>query len=247
MGGERVLRVLLVEDDPAARRLLRDHLLGSELPVQVEEAEDGEEGLALIAGLEPDLVILDLVMPRVSGLGVLLALQERPPKQRPRILVVSQVSSVALADRVLDLGADFFFQKPVRLGELLTAIQALCPCQEVVPCQPLRRGQADRLLEEMGAPERLQGRRWLAVAAETMAAAGRPILLKEAYYPAVHLSASTYAAVDKNIRDVIRRIHDAGSPAYYAVMGGVPDRCPSNGVFLRCLAHELRRRADSAG
>ena len=131
--------------------------------------------------------------------------------------------------------------------KVLTAIQALCPCQEEVPCQPLRRGQADRLLEEMGAPERLQGRRWLAVAAETMAAAGRPILLKEAYYPAVHLSASTYAAVDKNIRDVIRRIHDTGSPAYYAVMGGVPDRCPSNGVFLRCLAHELRRRADSAG
>ena len=246
MGGERMLRVLLVEDDPAARRLLRDHLLDSGLPVRVDEAEDGEEGLALIAALEPDLVILDLVMPRVSGLGVLLALQEYPPEQRPHILVVSQVSSVALADQVLDLGADFFFQKPVRMGELLTAIRALCPHPEA-PAHPLRRGRADRLLEEMGAPERLQGRRWLALAAETLAAAEQPILLKEAYYPAVHLSASTYGAVDKNIRDVIRRIHDTASPSYCAVMGGIPSRCPSNGVFLRKLAQALRRREDSAG
>lgn len=246
MGGVHTLRVLVIEDDPAARRLLRDNLLDSGVTARVEEAENGEEGLALIAALEPDLVILDLVMPRVSGLGVLLALRDRPLEQRPHILVVSQISSVALVDRVLDLGADFFFQKPVRFGELLTAINALCPREEPKD-PPLRRGQADRLLEEMGAPERLQGRRWLAVAAETMAAAGRPILLKEAYYPAVHLSASSYAAVDKNIRDVIRRIHDIGSPGYHAIMGGVPERRPSNGEFLRCLARELRRRADSAG
>ena len=247
MGGEEALRVLLIEDDPAARRLLRDCLLDSGAAARVDEAENGEEGLALIAALEPELVILDLVMPKVSGLGVLLALREEPPERPPHILVVSRVSSVALADRVLDLGADFFFQKPVRLGELLTAVRALCPRPES-PAQPLRRGQADRLLEAMGAPERLQGRRWLALAAETLAAAepGR-LLLKEAYYPAIRLSASTYAAVDKNIRDVIRRIHETGSPCYHAIMGGVPDRCPSSGVFLRCLARELRRQAGRTG
>lgn len=243
MAERQPLRVLLVEDDPAARRLLRDSLLDSGIVTRVDEAENGEEGLALMAALAPELVILDLVMPRVSGLGVLLALQEWPPERRPHILVVTQVSSVALADRVLDLGAEFFFQKPVRLGELLTAIQALCP-REALPVQPLRRGPADRLLEEMGAPERLQGRRWLALTAETLAAAEPgAMLLKEAYYPAIRQSASSYAAVDKNIRDVIRRIHEAGTPCYRAVMGGLPERCPSSGVFLRHLARELRRRA----
>lgn len=247
MGGERLQRVLLVEDDPAARRLLRDSLLDSGVTARVDEAENGEEGLALMAALRPELVILDLVMPRVSGLGVLLALREWPPERRPHILVVSRVGSVALVEQVLDLGADFFFQKPVRFVELLTAIHALCPRTEP-ETPPIRRGQADRLLEEMGAPERLQGRRWLALAAETLAAAGPgTMLLKEAYYPAIRQSASSYAAVDKNIRDVIRRIHEADTSCYRAVMGGTPARCPSSGVFLRHLARELRRRAGRTG
>ena len=247
MEGEQALRVLLIEDDPAARRLLRDCLTESDLAVRIEEAENGAEGLALIAAWQPDLVILDLVMPQVSGLGVLLALREEPPEHPPHILVVSQVSSVPLADQVLDLGADFYFQKPVRLRELILAVKALFPQLGAPPC-PLRRGQADRLLAEMGVPERLQGRRWLALTAETLAAAGPgQMLLKEAYYPAIRLSASSYAAVDKNIRDVIHRIHEAGTPCYHAVMGGAPERCPSSGVFLRCLARELRRRAGQPG
>lgn len=247
MAERQPLRVLLVEDDPAARRLLRDSLLDSGIVTRVDEAENGEEGLALMAALEPELVILDLILPRVSGLGVLLALQAWPSERRPHILVVSQVSSVALVDQVLDLGAEFFFQKPVKLRELLTVIQALCP-RTAVPAQPLRRGPADRLLEEMGAPEHLQGRRWLALTAETLAAAGpEGMLLKEAYYPAIRQSSSSYAAVDKNMRDVIRRIHEAGTPCYQAIMGGMPERCPSSGLFLRQLAQELRRRTGHSG
>ena len=186
MSGGRAVRVLLVEDDPVARKLLRDCLEGSGANFHVEEAADGEEGLALIASWTPDLVVLDLIMPRLSGLGVLLALAEEPV--RPRVLVVSRVSSMALVDRILELGADFFFQKPARHGEILAAIRALCLRRESE--QPIRRGQADRLLAEMGAPERLQGRRWLAMAAEALAAGPEHMLLKEAYYSAVRMSAS---------------------------------------------------------
>lgn len=242
MGEAHVLRVVLIEDDPTARKLLRDGL--SVVPVEIDEAEDGQEGLALIEERSPDLVILDLVMPRVSGLGVLLALKKNPPKLRPRILVVSRVSSLPLVDRVLDLGADFYFQKPVCLDELLETIQALFPNPSPTsPVPPLRRSLADRLLEEMGAPEHLQGRRWLALAAEALAASETGhMLLKEAYYSAMCQGGTSYAAVDKNIRDVIRRIHAVHSHLYQAIMGGMPERCPSNGDFLRHLARELRRR-----
>lgn len=239
MGEAHILRVLLIEDDPSARKLLRDGL--SVVPVEVKEAEDGQEGLALIAAWSPDLVLLDLIMPRVSGLGVLCALQQNPPECRPHVVVVSRVSSLPLVDQVLDLGAEFFFQKPVHLDELLMVVQALCP--HPPPPQPLRRSLADRLLEEMGVPEHLQGRRWLALAAEALAASeSGHMLLKQAYYSAMRQGGTSYAAVDKNIRDVIRRIHTAHSPLYQTMMGGTPARCPSNGEFLRHLSRELRRR-----
>lgn len=236
-----MLRVLLIEDDPSARKLLCDGLLRCDVRVQVSEAEDGLEGLAMIEELSPDLVILDLIMPHVSGLGVLSSLNKNPPEHRPHIVVVSRVSSLSIIDQVLDLGAEFFFQKPVQLDELLVVIQALCP--HPPPPQPLRRGLADRMLEEMDVPEHLQGRRWLALAAEALAASeSGHMLLKQAYYSAMRQGGTSYAAVDKNIRDVIRRIHTAHSPLYQTMMGGMPERCPSNGEFLRHLARELRRR-----
>lgn len=242
MGEAHVLRVVLIEDDPSARKLLRDGL--SVVPIQIDEAEDGQEGLALIEALSPDLVILDLVMPRMSGFGVLLALKKNPPEHRPHILVVSRVSHLGLVDQVLDLGAEFYFQKPVRLDELLVTIQALFPHPPPTsPVPALRRSLADHLLEEMGAPEHLQGRRWLALAAEALATSeSGHMLLKQAYYSAMRQGGTSYAAVDKNIRDVIRRIHAVHSPLYQAIMGGMPERCPSNGEFLRHLARELRRR-----
>ena len=233
------IHILLVENDESTRKLLRDGLEGmSGLPVRIDEAADGAEGLEAIRALRPDLVLLDLVMPRVSGLGLLLSLQEDPPPKLPRIVVLSRVSAEEVVEQVLDLGVDFFFQKPVQLRELAAVIRSLC--RPRAGEGGVRRGRVHRLLEEMGAPEHRLGTRWIALTAQTLAAGPEGMLLKEAYFPAIQRSRSSYGAVDKNIRDVLQTIHAAATPRYQALMGGLPSRCPSSKAFLLRLARELQ-------
>ena len=103
-----------------------------------------------------------------------------------------------------------------------------------------RFNESVKLLEEMGAPEHRLGTRWIALTAQTLAAGPEGMLLKEAYYPAIQRSRSSYGAVDKNIRDVLQTIHAAATPRYQALMGGLPSRCPSSKAFLLRLARELQ-------
>ncbi|HEY1011665.1 MAG TPA: response regulator [Herpetosiphonaceae bacterium] len=79
--------VAVIDDDPDSRRILRTLL--ERAGWRVAEAVDGIDGLALIDEIQPELVVLDLMMPRLDGFGLLDRLQERPPERRPPVLVVS--------------------------------------------------------------------------------------------------------------------------------------------------------------
>lgn len=234
------IRVLLVEDDGATRALLRARLCHvSGIEVCSEEGRNGVEGLRLIRELNPHLVLLDLVMPQMSGLALLSELKQDPPACRPRVVVISKVNSEPVVERVFALGADFYLQKPVNLSELAELIPALFgpnPSTQVDG-----RGQAGEILRELGASPEVQGYRWAALAAEALANQ-EGMLLKEAYYPAIHLSGASYNSIDKNIRDMIRGLHRVNKTEYRAFLGEAAARCPSCGAFLKRLAQEVRRR-----
>lgn len=234
-------RVLVVEDERSTRRLLRAFL--EELPGVIlcpEEPANGAEALRTARAWEPDLVLLDLVMPEWSGLYFLEELERDPLPQRPRIIVLSRVSSEWMVEQVLALGADFFLRKPANLtelGRLVGLLSRRSPHRE----GPAR-GQAERLLREMGAQEEWMGFRWAALTVEALVGHVGERLMKEVYYPAIRESGGSYDSVDKNIRDLVAQLHAAGTPAYEALMGGKPARRPSNGTFLRRLAGEVERR-----
>jgi two-component system KDP operon response regulator KdpE len=113
-------RILIVDDEPAIRRALRTNL--SARGYDVAQAETGEDGLRQIQEHAPDLLILDLMLPGLSGLEVCKAVRAEWPLP---ILVLSARGEELTKVRALDLGADDYLTKPFGMDELLARVRAL--------------------------------------------------------------------------------------------------------------------------
>jgi two-component system KDP operon response regulator KdpE len=113
-------RILVVDDEPEIRRAVGRALAAR--GYEVGEAEDGKDALAAIESAVPDLVVLDLNLPRVDGLTV--TRQVRAWSQVP-ILVLSVREEEADKVAALELGADDYLTKPFGIDELLARVRAL--------------------------------------------------------------------------------------------------------------------------
>jgi two-component system OmpR family response regulator len=114
-------RVLLVDDDPFIAELLDDFLTEEGYTVGV--ARNGEAALATIRADPPDLVLLDLLLPRMSGEQVLAELARLPV----RVPIVLLTASRPLSSWQPPLVADGTLEKPFELDELLAVAERFCP------------------------------------------------------------------------------------------------------------------------
>ncbi len=103
--------VLIVDDDRLMRTMLRDAL--ADVPCVIAEADSGDAALGRIRERRPAVVLLDLVMPGLSGLEVLRALKTATPPTTSRILVLSALDSEALVQQAMSDGAYGFLTKPL--------------------------------------------------------------------------------------------------------------------------------------
>ena len=234
------IRVFLVEDNQATRDLLRAFLGGLPGIEVCGEAGDGKAGLELARRERPDLVLLDLVMPGLDGIGFLRALQEED--YRPKVIVLSGVGADEYVQRACELGAKFYLVKPVNLAELANHIALLFPDGKEE--QPVRAGAADRLLLNLEADPRLEGFHYAAFAAGLFLENwGGRIQMKEIYLRTARRFGTSYSCVEKNLRTLVRHVHAAQTDTYTVDMGFAGrEKQPENGAFLRALAEALRER-----
>ncbi len=113
--------LLLVDDDRFVRRLLRDAIHESGLDVRLLEAADGQEGLELAAREQPAVMLLDLFMPRRSGLEVLEALKDSSPDTR--VLIISSMDVEPMVEQAISAGAVGFVGKPFHPLEIALAVR----------------------------------------------------------------------------------------------------------------------------
>lgn len=111
-------RILVVDDEPAIRRLLQTGLMGH--GYAIETAIDGVEAIEKATAWRPDVIVLDLALPRLSGIDVCRAI--RAWSSVP-IIVLSVQDAEQEKIRALDVGADDYLTKPFGLGELLARIR----------------------------------------------------------------------------------------------------------------------------
>jgi DNA-binding response OmpR family regulator len=116
----RESRILVVDDEPIVREVLERYL--SQAGYEVETAGDGEAAIALSASSRPDLVILDLMLPRIDGLGVFRAIHTRGG---PAVIMLTARGEET--DRVvgLELGADDYVSKPFSPREVVARVGAV--------------------------------------------------------------------------------------------------------------------------
>jgi CheY-like chemotaxis protein len=114
-------KILLVEDE-------KNIILGVTICLRsagldVEVAEDGAEALKMVQASKPDLVLLDLVMPRLNGLDALKTMKENEQTRDIPVIVLSARAQEEDIRRAIDLGADGYMAKPFRPAELLEVIE----------------------------------------------------------------------------------------------------------------------------
>jgi DNA-binding NarL/FixJ family response regulator len=117
------IRLLLVEDETLVRHGIRKLLELDPRMVITAEAGDGEEALRLLAEDRPDVVLLDVRLPKLDGLGVLRALRTRP--DAPPCLVLTTFDDRTLILEAIREGAKGFLRKDVSLAQLVQAIETL--------------------------------------------------------------------------------------------------------------------------
>lgn len=119
------INVLVVDDNKRIANLLKDALEREEDIKVVGTASDGEEALRMIALLQPDVVLLDLIMPKIDGLGVMEQLRTRQCSYQPQIIVVSAVSQESVTENAFALGAAYYILKPFDTRVIVSRVRAV--------------------------------------------------------------------------------------------------------------------------
>jgi chemotaxis family two-component system response regulator Rcp1 len=119
-----MLRILLVEDNPADAQMLRTALGKTGMPVNITHVKDGVEALECLAQAENasqhDVVLLDLNLPRLTGFEVLEQIRSSGDLKRLPVVVMSGSMNIEEIDRCYHAGANSYICKPIHLDEILS-------------------------------------------------------------------------------------------------------------------------------
>lgn len=114
-------RILIVDDNQANCELLEAYL--AEIDCEIEYAYDGQQALEKVDSFQPDLILLDVMMPKLNGFEVCQRLKADPENQRIMILMVTALNELGDIERAVNAGTNDFVSKPVTKLELVKRVQ----------------------------------------------------------------------------------------------------------------------------
>lgn len=134
-----MLKLLIVDDEPIVRRGLRQTLPWEQLGITVVgEAKNGIEGLEMAIALKPDIVITDLKMPKLDGIGMIEKI--KAAKLNPKFVILSGYGEFSYAKKAIDNEVASYLLKPVSTEEMLKTIEAVV--RKIEDKRSLSQGQA---------------------------------------------------------------------------------------------------------
>ena len=168
-GGEIVMetktRVMIADIDEDFRRLLGDVLTKEEDMECVGGTDDGAEVLSMVAQLEPDVLVMDLVLLKLDGIEVLRRLPEASPNTKA--IVVSTLYRGEIISQCSSLGASYFIPEPCDVNMLLERVRQISTFKQDVPVIAPRQSDANLealvtdIIHEIGVPAHIKGYQYL--------------------------------------------------------------------------------------
>ena len=122
-------KILIADDNVPNVELLEAYL--GEIPCEIAIAADGQETLDAVARFQPDLILLDIMMPRLSGFEVCKKLKQDPATAQIMILMVTALNELGDIERAVAAGCDDFLSKPVNKIELLKRVDNMLKIRRV--------------------------------------------------------------------------------------------------------------------
>ena len=145
-------RILIADDNQPNRELLEAYLAG--IDCDTEFAVDGNDTLDKVKSFAPDLILLDVMMPKLSGFEVCKKLKDDPATRGIMILMVTALNELGDIERAVDAGTDDFLSKPVNKLELLKRVEIMLRLRHVTDeVERLRRYIQEMEDEQDGKPE----------------------------------------------------------------------------------------------
>jgi CheY-like chemotaxis protein len=122
-------RVLIADDNEPNRELLEVYL--AELDCEIATAVDGRDALDKVAAFQPDVILLDVMMPKLSGFEVCQRLKGDPATSPIMILMVTALGELGDIERAVEAGTDDFLSKPVNKVELVKRVENMLKLRHV--------------------------------------------------------------------------------------------------------------------
>ena len=122
-------KVLIADDNEPNRELLEAYLAG--VDCEIATAVDGADTLAQVAAFHPDMILLDVMMPKLSGFEVCQRLKDDPTTSPIMILMVTALGELGDIERAVEAGTDDFLSKPVNRVELVKRVENMLKLRHV--------------------------------------------------------------------------------------------------------------------
>lgn len=264
----RKIKVLIGDDNREFCELLRAYVEGQSDLDLAGVAYNGSEVLQAVAETTPDVIILDIIMPHLDGIGVLEKLNQMDLPIRPKIIVLTAFGQENITQKVLEMGADYYVLKPFSLDVLGTRIRQLAgsvvqpaapavapaPAPAAFPVTRSRNLDNDvtTIIHEIGIPAHIKGYRYLREA--ILMVVNRVELLgsvtKELYPSIARNHATTASRVERAIRHAIEVAWSRGNvDVIHGMFGHTVNRergKPTNSEFIAMVADKLRMESKAS-
>ncbi len=122
-------RILIADDNPTNVELLEAYM--SDIDCEIEVAVDGRDTLDKVDSFRPDLILLDVMMPKLSGFEVCKQIKEDPKTREIMILMVTALNELGDIERAVSAGTDDFLSKPVNQLELVKRVENMLRLRHV--------------------------------------------------------------------------------------------------------------------